>query len=1348
LPNEVNIRITATNDTAAARNAIRADFAATGAAAGDDLAKRAAESMARHETAKLPVEAGNPIDDAWRSQVQTSIRGIAREALKIPVTPDTATFRDALGSVLEDLRQDTKAEIPAEVADADVFKQHVERVAKQVSEQVKAEIPVEADEQSAQNAGKKAGNGFVSGIFQQRPLIATAIVGGILAGGPLVTAAGDAMGGALLISLGVALQKGNPAVDMAWRQLTQNAIAVGTNASAGMVGPIVQGLGQIDAAVQRDAPAFQQLFSSAGKDIPILVQGIDTMVSNSLPGFTAAMAASQPVAQGVADIMGQVGTAASAIGSAMASSSSSAHTALTALGSAVDGVGHALATLIQFSTQLTSGALPVLVSGFNALLGAAGAIVQALTPIAPALGQIAAIGGEAFAAFKLAGLATTGVTALGKSLNDLSTGLTAAGTKMLDSSMGSSRVGSAMASAAGGAATLAGSAATVAETVAGPLGIALGLASMGLMLFGQSSDQAAQKAQQQQQVTMALAQALEQSGGAIDSNVHKTLAQQLATDDNSKALQKYGVSVNDMQQTLLQSNGAVDAQISSLQKQRDSLSTTLAQVSAGNNGASSSTSALSQQIQTQIDRVDEQMSSWQNLAKDMAGAIQTQKDYQAAVLGSASAMGIHVDKASASQQSLANLDSTLSSSANLYLQQIAPIRAYVDAAAAAAGANVTADQSFKQLDQAVSTAQQSLTSAANGVASAQHSLVDASFAVDNARHSEQQAVLAVTQAQFQYQQSLYAEKQAQQAVADARAAAAQQLEQLKRQVTDQADTVDAAKLRLVQAQQAVDAAGLHGKTLAGLGDPTVANQAQYQLLLDLSTAQHGLNDAQATQNDLNKQNDAAQKAGIEGAAGVIQAEQQLVGAKNAVAQAAQGVSNAQYAEQQASHAVSDALWSQQQAAFAVTQADQSEYTAELALTKAKDDASRTLDLNTAAGQRNWKTVEDMWFKNYAVTGSVQDATKATEDETTKLGFNQGAVQGVIDTLNGLSGKNFAFSVTGTPTLDLGPVRGILMDPTLGLFTNQQGSSGGAASAGRLAAGGPVSGAGGPRDDANLIWASAGEYMQSADAHAYYGTEFMDAINKKRLPRYADGGSILGVNAGAAAAWGLYETAGLTANALGARPPLPTKMPAPGNFSRGSFGLGGLGLSHGTPAAGGTPLAAQQYAASVLAAFGWGADQMGPLIALWNQESGWNPYAVNPSSGAYGIPQSLGHGHPYDLGDYVAQINWGLSYIRDRYGSPGAAEGHEQAFNWYAAGGPASGLIGVGDRGPELIRVPNGSTVMSNVDSRSMMAGSGGGTHEIKSTIEFSGNVDTALASMLMKLFRTGAIQIRQQYVTK
>lgn len=73
-------------------------------------------------------------------------------------------------------------------------------------------------------------------------------------------------------------------------------------------------------------------------------------------------------------------------------------------------------------------------------------------------------------------------------------------------------------------------------------------------------------------------------------------------------------------------------------------------------------------------------------------------------------------------------------------------------------------------------------------------------------------------------------------------------------------------------------------------------------------------------------------------------------------------------------------------------------------------------------------------------------------------------------------------------------------------------------------------------------------------------------------------------------------------------------------------------------------------------FGFGDDQWGCLDQLVTGESTWNYRATNPSSGAYGLFQSL----PANKMDSVAtdwadnpstQIIWGLGYIKNRYGTP-------------------------------------------------------------------------------------------------
>ena len=96
---------------------------------------------------------------------------------------------------------------------------------------------------------------------------------------------------------------------------------------------------------------------------------------------------------------------------------------------------------------------------------------------------------------------------------------------------------------------------------------------------------------------------------------------------------------------------------------------------------------------------------------------------------------------------------------------------------------------------------------------------------------------------------------------------------------------------------------------------------------------------------------------------------------------------------------------------------------------------------------------------------------------------------------------------------------------------------------------------------------------------------------------------------------------------------------------------------------------QSYALSLFSQYGWSDAELEPLIILWNRESGWNPLAENPSSGAYGIPQSLPGDKMASFGDdwrtnYQTQIQWGLWYINQRYGTPTEALNHSYDTGWY------------------------------------------------------------------------------------
>ncbi|MBR3002513.1 MAG: G5 domain-containing protein [Clostridia bacterium] len=96
---------------------------------------------------------------------------------------------------------------------------------------------------------------------------------------------------------------------------------------------------------------------------------------------------------------------------------------------------------------------------------------------------------------------------------------------------------------------------------------------------------------------------------------------------------------------------------------------------------------------------------------------------------------------------------------------------------------------------------------------------------------------------------------------------------------------------------------------------------------------------------------------------------------------------------------------------------------------------------------------------------------------------------------------------------------------------------------------------------------------------------------------------------------------------------------------------------------------QNYARERCYDYGWTDTDFSCLVNLWNRESGWNPQSYNRSSGAYGIPQALPGSKMASAGadyrtNYKTQINWGLGYIKSRYGSPTAAWSAFKSKGWY------------------------------------------------------------------------------------
>lgn len=131
--------------------------------------------------------------------------------------------------------------------------------------------------------------------------------------------------------------------------------------------------------------------------------------------------------------------------------------------------------------------------------------------------------------------------------------------------------------------------------------------------------------------------------------------------------------------------------------------------------------------------------------------------------------------------------------------------------------------------------------------------------------------------------------------------------------------------------------------------------------------------------------------------------------------------------------------------------------------------------------------------------------------------------------------------------------------------------------------------------------------------------------------------------------------------------LTTADGAGDTISRGAFGVHSApkpAAMVGIP----SPGSAQGIALAILTAQGMGQDQYSCLVSLWTRESHWSVTAANPN-GAYGIPQAkpgnkMASAGPDWQTNATTQINWGLGYIKGRYGTPCGAWAHSQATGWY------------------------------------------------------------------------------------
>lgn len=177
----------------------------------------------------------------------------------------------------------------------------------------------------------------------------------------------------------------------------------------------------------------------------------------------------------------------------------------------------------------------------------------------------------------------------------------------------------------------------------------------------------------------------------------------------------------------------------------------------------------------------------------------------------------------------------------------------------------------------------SLRSAAAAIRSAQRGVVDAQRSIRTAIEDVADATRSVRNANESYRRSIEGLTTAREDLNRAEQTAIENLEELRRQARDAEDTVEAAELRLIRAQE----------RLAEL-NPLANDSTDYrEALLDIKNAEEDLLDAREDGTKVQNEYAEAQAKGVQGAADVVNAQRRIRDAQSQVRDSSEAVADAE-----------------------------------------------------------------------------------------------------------------------------------------------------------------------------------------------------------------------------------------------------------------------------------------------------------------------------------------------------------------------------------------------------------------------------------------------------------------------
>jgi hypothetical protein len=186
-------------------------------------------------------------------------------------------------------------------------------------------------------AGEASGPLLAAGLAAAAPLLGAVISAGIIGGAGV----GGVIGGVMLAAK-------DPRVAGAGKALGENMLSSLQQDASVFIEPVLQGIGQIDAAFERLRPRIQRVFSNSSKFVAPLTDGVIRATDGILRGFEKLTDKAGPVIDQLSDSMGDLGDAT---GDALETIAGGSDDAATALKDVTD----SLSTLIRVSGFVIRG---------------------------------------------------------------------------------------------------------------------------------------------------------------------------------------------------------------------------------------------------------------------------------------------------------------------------------------------------------------------------------------------------------------------------------------------------------------------------------------------------------------------------------------------------------------------------------------------------------------------------------------------------------------------------------------------------------------------------------------------------------------------------------------------------------------------------------------------------------------------------------------------------------------------------------------------------------------------------------------------------------------------------------